>query len=122
MLSLDDSQRIEEEERYRALVRRHLGPVETTCLINRLAKFAVKAFMWSVLAMIGLALLDSSTPKKQKAASVGGRSQSPAQMINECFLIQDAWRRADCLKHTSTGQSSQISLSELDALRQRLAQ
>jgi hypothetical protein len=65
MLSLDDRRRIEEEERYRAHVRRQLGPVETTSFINRLVKFAVKAFIWYVLALIGVvAWLVSVTPKK----------------------------------------------------------
>jgi len=46
MLSADDKLRIEEEEQYRAEVRRRLGPVETTSFVNRLVKFVVKAFVW----------------------------------------------------------------------------
>ena len=65
MLSLDDRRRVEQEERYRDQVRRQLGPVETTSFINRLAKFAVKAFILYVLALIGVvAWLGSVTPKK----------------------------------------------------------
>jgi hypothetical protein len=63
-----DKRRIEEEERYRVHIRRQLGPVETTSFINKLAKFAVKAFVWwYVLALaVGIvgALIISATPKK----------------------------------------------------------
>jgi S1-C subfamily serine protease len=35
--------------------------------------------------------------QSQPSVNVPLRSQSPAQMIDECFSIQDAWRRAACL-------------------------
>ena len=69
MLSPDDRRRIEEEERYRALVRQQLGPVETTSFINRLVKFAVKAYaLFLGLAICGT-LIMSAAPKKTDTAT-----------------------------------------------------
>jgi hypothetical protein len=49
MLSPEDKQRIEEEELYRAQVRKKLGPVPTTSFLNKLAKFIV---WWIALSFI----------------------------------------------------------------------
>jgi hypothetical protein len=83
MLSAEDKQRIEEEERYRADIRRELGPIETTSFINKLAKFVVKAFIWChVLAFIVIIII--AIPKKTDATvrgplqKKGGVAQSPA--------------------------------------------
>jgi hypothetical protein len=67
MLSPDDKRRIEEAERYRAHICRQLGPVETTSFINRLAKLAVKVFVWRyVLALAaGLVGLPKLTVRRQ---------------------------------------------------------
>lgn len=55
MLSADDKLRIEEEEKYRAEVRRRLGPIETTSFINRLVKFVLKAFIWWYVLALAVA-------------------------------------------------------------------
>jgi len=50
MLSPEKKQRIEEEELYRAEIRKKLGPIRTTSFLNRLAKFIVWVFV-AVLAI-----------------------------------------------------------------------
>ena len=63
MLSPDDKRRIEEEERYRAQIRKKLGPVETTSFINKVAKFFV---WWFILTFVIAAVVAvvTVTPKK----------------------------------------------------------
>jgi len=68
MLSDDDKRRIEEEELYRAEVRRRIGPVETTSFVDRTVKFIVKAILWwyvlAVFAAVAVALVMTLWPGK----------------------------------------------------------